>query len=300
MKNVLIAGASGLVGSLLKTTLEKKGYRVSTLSHSKPTDKTQHRFHWNPERGTIDESCLVDVQHVINLSGVGVFDQRWTSPYKKLILDSRVNSTQLLSKAVAQHAQVQTFINASAIGIYGFHTVSAWVDESSDSGPDFLARVVDLWEKAFFTENLTTVRQVVLRIGIVLSMKGGALPQLVLPIKYHVGSALGSGQQYISWIHIEDLVALFVFAIEHANMKGVYNAVGPEPVTNLDMTKAIARRLNRNLFMPNVPPFALEFILGAEKAETVLGGNRVKCDQVLQEGFVFEYKTLNEALHTFF
>lgn len=300
MKNVLIAGASGLVGSALKDALEKKGYRVFSLSYSKPTDTSQYRFHWNPERGEIDESCFEEVQHVINLSGVGVFDQRWTNKYKKEILDSRVNSTRVLSKAIAKHTSIQTFINASAIGIYGSNTGSSWIDESSDVAHDFLAQVVQSWEKAFFTEELKTVRRVALRIGIVLSMQGGALPQLIAPIKYHIGSPLGSGQQYVSWIHIDDLVALFIHALEQTSMQGIYNAVGLEPVTNEVMTKVIAQRLNRNLWMPRVPGFALKWILGAEKAETVLGGNRVKCERVLQQGFVFEYKTLNEALHSFF
>jgi uncharacterized protein len=300
MKNVLIAGASGLVGQVLQGILEKKGYRVMTLSHSKPTDRKVGRFHWNPERGEIDEACFDGVNYVINLAGVGVFDQRWTSSYKKAIRDSRVNSTALLVKAIAKQAEVKVFVNASAIGIYGADTGEGWLDESSALGDGFLAQVVKDWEHAFFSASLPDVRRVALRIGIVLSPKGGALPQFVLPIKYQVGSPLGSGQQYISWIHIDDLANMFLFALETATVQGIYNAGGMEPATNAQLTQALAKRLNKKLWMPNVPSFALKLILGGEKAETVLGGNRVKCDKIQHAGFVFQYKTLTEALHRFF
>jgi len=300
MKQVLIAGASGLVGTALKHALELKGYGISTLSHSQPTDQKQNRFHWNPAKGFIDESCLKDIDHVINLSGVGVFDKRWTSEYKQAIRDSRINSTALLAKAISKHASVQTFVNASAIGIYGADTGTSWMDESSAIGTDYLAQVVKAWEGEFFRETSTNTRKVALRIGIVLSDKGGALPQMAMPIKYSVGSPMGSGLQYVSWIHLADLCALFIFALEQASLKGVYNAVAPEPVTNETLTVGISKRLNKKLWLPNIPPVALKLLLGREKASVLLGGTRVKCDALIQKGFVFHYKTLDEALHSFF
>ena len=300
MKKVLIAGASGLVGSALKKTLEAKGYVVYTLSYSLPTDSLKKRFHWNPEQGLIDELCLAEVDYVINLAGVGIFDKRWTSQYKQAIKESRMNSTAVLIKAIAKTSNIQAFINASAIGIYGSDTGSAWVDETCPPGLDFLANVVQAWEDEFFKTALENTRRVALRLGIVLSDKGGALPQLALPIKYGVGSPLGTGQQYISWIHITDLCELFVFALEHTSLEGSYNAVSPQPVTNQELTAILARRLNKKLFMPHVPSFFLKLLLGKEKAATLLGGNRVKGEQISQKGFEFRYKTLEEALHSFF
>ena len=300
MKNVLIAGAGGLVGKELTKRLKEKGYRVSHLSHSKPTDASLNRFHWNPESGFMEQNCLLDIDHVINLAGVGVYDSSWSESYKAQILSSRINATRLLREEVEKSTRVKTFVNASAIGFYGNNTGEVWVDEGSPKGADFLAEVVHAWENEFFKSELKSLRRVVLRLGIVLSNQGGALPQLMKPIQYYVGAPLASGKQYMSWIHIDDVCSQFIWALEQESAQGVYNAVAPNPATNEEITKALAQHLNRKLLLPNIPAFALKLLLGAEKAETLIGGNRVKCNKAIAEGFEFKYKTLNEALHSFF
>lgn len=299
MKNVLIAGASGLVGQVLTKLLMENGYRVSYLSHSKPTNVSRNLFHWNPEKGFIEENSLVGIDHVINLAGVGVYDGAWSKNYKEQILNSRINTTRLLREAIAKSEGIKTFINASAIGYYGSDTKADWVDEHSPQAYDFLAEVVNAWENEFFKADLKNVRRVALRLGIVLSMKGGALPPLMKPIRYFVGAPIATGEQFFSWIHINDLCSLFIWALEHESMEGIYNAVAPNPVTNTEVTKALASHLNRRLWLPNIPAFVLKLILGAEKAETLIGGNRVKNEKVNAAGFVFKYKTLAEALDSF-
>jgi uncharacterized protein (TIGR01777 family) len=301
MKTVLVAGASGLVGKNMVTFLKKNGFTVYTLSNSLPTDIAQHRFHWSPDTGSIDIRCFDGVGHVVNLSGAGLFDHWWTKSYKEKIIKSRVLSTTLLADTIVKHNYpVQTFINASATGIYGADTGDIWLDETSEAGHDFLADVVKQWEQSLFQSIELKARKVCLRFGIVLSDQGGALTQMAAPVKYGFGSPLGSGKQYVSWIHIEDLSRMILFAIENSEIKGAYNAVAFEPVTNENMITQIAHQLHKKSWMPNVPSFALNLALGKEKAAMVLGGNRVKNEKIREAGFNFEYKTLSEALHSFF
>jgi uncharacterized protein (TIGR01777 family) len=234
------------------------------------------------------------------LSGAGLFDHWWTKSYKKKIVESRTQSTSLLFDTIIKHNfRIHTFMNASATGIYGADTGDQWVEETSPTGHDFLAEVVKQWEQSLFQSELKA-RKVCLRFGIVLSDLGGALPQLSAPVKYGLGSPFGSGKQYISWIHIEDLVHMILFALENETLEGAYNAVAPEPVTNETMIQEIADGLNKRLWAPHVPGWVLNLALGKERAATLLGGNRVKDAKIAGTGFQFEYKTLAEALHSFF
>jgi uncharacterized protein (TIGR01777 family) len=301
MKTVLVAGASGLVGKSVVSLLKKKGFSVHTLSNSLSTDITKQRFHWSPEQGKIDIRCFDRVDHVVNLSGAGLFDHWWTKSYKEKIRKSRTQSTALLVDTILKHHySIQTFVNASATGIYGADTGDTWLEESSPAGDDFLAYVVTQWEQSLFHATELKTRKVCLRFGIVLSDEGGALPQLSAPVKYGFGSAFGSGKQYISWIHIQDLAQMILFVIENKALEGAYNAVAPEPVTNATMIQGIADRLHKKLWAPNVPGLALNLVLGKERAATLLGGNRVKVAKMMDAGFQFQYKTLAEALHSFF
>lgn len=300
MKTVLVAGASGLVGKSLVLLLKKHGFKIHTLSTTLSTDVVKQRFQWSPDTGKIDIRCFDGVDHVVNLSGAGVFDHWWTNAYKEKIIKSRTLSTTLLADTISKHHYpVRTFVNASGISIYGNDTGSAWVDENSPTTEDFLARVVREWEGALLNHKLE-LRKVCLRFGIVLSDQGGALTQMALPVKLGVGSPFASGQQYLSWIHIEDVCRMILFAIEHSEVNGSYNAVAPEPVTNEDMIKGIAERLSKKLWAPHVPGFAMNLMLGKERAAMLIGGNRVKNSKIMGTGFEFQYKTLTEALHSFF
>lgn len=301
MKTVLVAGASGLVGTALIDVLKKNTYHVRVLSTSRSTDAEKKIFHWNPQQGAIDLQALEGVEVVINLSGAGLFDHRWTEAYKKKIMDSRTQSTSLLVDAVSKvQPPLALFLNASATGFYGADTGDAWMEEESPAGHDFLARVVKEWEQSLLQHTELKARKVCLRFGIVLSDQGGALTQLALPVRYGVGAPLGPGNQYISWIHMQDLCRMILFCMQQETIAGVYNAVAPEPVTNEQMVKGIAARLHKSLWAPHVPAWALRLILGSEKASMLLGGNRVRNTKISRAGFSFTYQTLAEALHGFF
>lgn len=283
-----------MVGTELTRILTKKGFEVSHLSRKANSESAIPVYAWNVTNGTIDEEALA-VDHIVHLAGAGVADQKWTNSRKEIIYQSRIASTELLKEKVsALGIKLKSFISASAIGYYGLDTADETMTEESPSANDFLAGVVKDWEAAADQfENLSD-RVVKVRIGIVLAKHGGALPKLVQPVKYGVGAPLGDGSQYMSWIHLRDLVAIFSWALEN-EIDGVFNAVAPEAVSNKKMTQEIASVLNRPLLLPQVPSFALKFLLG-EMSGIVLGGNKVSSKKLVDAGFNFEFQSVTEAL----
>lgn len=296
MEKVLITGGTGLVGSVLTHLLVSNGYEVAHLSR-RPSNGGIRTFLWDVDKGIIEPEAISFADHIIHLAGAGVFDHRWTAAYKKQIIDSRVKSTQLLANAVSAATHLKTFVSASAVGYYGIDTRDQWMDESSAKGDGFLSEVTAEWEKAVAEISGMGIRTVILRVGIVLAEEGGALPQMATPVKFFVGSPLGTGKQYVSWIHIHDLAAAFIYALQ-SPMQGVYNAVASEPVTNATLTRLIGKVLHRPVFLPPVPAFVLGIVLGQEKAKMVIGGNRVSNAKIKATGFVFQYNTAEEALHS--
>lgn len=295
-KTVLIAGGTGLVGTRLTELLLEKGYEVRHLSRRVNGNEAVPTYAWDVKNMEIDAEALEGVDHVVHLAGAGVADERWTDSRKQLILDSRVDSTALLIQGIKAHnPDVKSFVAASAIGIYGADTGDETITEASKPGKDFLARVTIKWEAASDPVKEMGIRLVKLRIGIVLSTEGGALPKLIQPIKLGMATALGDGKQYMSWIHIDDLCRMFMYAIEHEALQGAYNAVGPKPVNNETMTRSIARLLDRPMFLPNAPAFALRMTMG-EMASIVLGGNKVSSRKIEEAGFSFEYTDHKRAL----
>jgi uncharacterized protein (TIGR01777 family) len=293
MAKILITGGSGLVGTQLSEQLTKDGHEVSHLSRT-IGGSNYPTFKWDLKKGFIDEEAFVGLDHIIHLAGAGVADERWTEKRKKLILDSRVDGVRLLYDYVSKlDVKLKSFVSASAIGIYGGDTGDVLLKEDSPYGNDFLAEVVKSWEAETDTfSKITKVAKV--RIGIVLSEKGGALPEILKPIKLYAGAPLGTGEQYLSWIHINDLCAIFAYVVSE-NLQGVYNATAPNPVTNEAMTKAIAKTVNKPLILPNVPSFVMKLMLG-EMAQIVLGGNKVSGEKIIKTGFRFEYDQLQDAL----
>ena len=292
-KKILITGASGLIGAKLTSQLQAKTHSVAHLGRKKKEGPIAS-FVWDVNQNNIDLSALENTDTIVHLAGANVSDKRWTASWKKEILDSRVQSTKLLVETLKNNKHtVKTFVSASAIGYYGFEGDSVFTEDSA-AGKDFLAQVTKQWEEEVDKVASLGIRVVKIRIGIVLSEKGGALEKMVLPIKYGIGSPLGSGKQYVSWIHINDLCQMFIKAIEDENMKGAYNA-SANWVTNAEMTKAIANILKRLLFAPKVPSFVLKIVLG-EMAEIVLNGSKISSEKMRKTGFQFQFESLNEAL----
>lgn len=291
-KKILIAGGSGLIGTNLTSRLLELGYVVAHLGRT-PSDWNVKTFGWDPEKGTYDEAALNDVEVVINLAGAGVADKRWTSDRKRIISESRLKSVTLLSEMI-KNSSVQTVIGASAIGYYGFESDKVF-EENDPSGSDFLAQVTKDWEDAYSTIIDQEKRVVNFRIGIVLTNEGGALEEIAKPIRYFVGAPLGRGEQMVSWIHIDDLCSMFIQAIEQYEMQGVYNAVAPNPVSNKQLTNAIAKQLNRPILVPFVPGFILKIILG-EMADIILNGSIASSEKIEATGFKFSFEKISFAL----
>lgn len=296
---ILITGGTGLIGTRLSELLIDQGYEVAHLSRQANPYAHYKTFRWDLDQEYIDDNVLGYADYIINLAGASVAEGKWTPQRKKEILESRVKGINLLQKCLSKTSHhVKAFISASAIGIYG-DTGNHLVIEESKHGTDFLASVTEQWENAASYLQDLHIRTCIFRIGIVLSNKGGALPQMAKPVKLMAGAPLGSGKQYISWIHIDDLCHLFIQAIEDTRYKGVYNAVAPNPVTNEEFTKALAEVMHKPLTGLKVPAFGLKMMLG-EMSEVVLEGQRVSCDKILKMGFTFEYNTIYEALESFY
>ncbi|MEQ8628866.1 TIGR01777 family oxidoreductase [Ekhidna sp.] len=294
VKTVLITGGSGLVGTELSQLLTSAGYKVTHLSRN-PTQKHYQTFYWDVKKGEINDEAIISADAIIHLAGAGVSDKRWSDAWKKEIYDSRINSTKLLREKVEKlNPGLKHFISASAIGYYGWDTGDKLVDESTEKGEGFLAHVVDDWEKEIDRFNSLNIKTSKVRIGIVLSEKGGALEEMAKPIRFGVGAPLGSGNQYMSWIHINDLCGIFAQVLQNAEA-GTFNGVAPNPETNKLFTKSVASQLGKPLWLPNVPKFALRLIVG-EMSDILVGGNRVSSKKIEEAGFNFQFAALDDAL----
>lgn len=293
----LISGGSGLVGTALTRMLLTKGYEVTHLSRSpglpkvwKDGDKTPDVSVWNPSKGEVDATVVEAADVIFNLAGASVSD-RWTDSHKRAIYDSRRDSTRTLVNALPSDTP-KKFISASAIGIYP--DSQELVTEDTPPAAGFLADVVKMWEEEALKASHKGHRVACLRIGLVLSEDGGALERLLPIFKAGVGSPVGNGQHWQSWIHIDDLAALFVHAAEQ-QLSGVYNAVAPQPVTNKVFSKALASALRKPFFMPNVPAFMLKLVFG-EMSQIVLASNKVSAEKTTHTGFRFQFTDIDHAL----
>ncbi|WP_375443939.1 TIGR01777 family oxidoreductase [uncultured Fibrella sp.] len=297
METVLITGGTGTIGRRLTQLLQQQGYTVTYLSRSAQEHTGVKTYIWDVPKAQLDIRAIQTADHVIHLAGAGVADSRWTDDRKREILDSRTQSTALLASALkdTQH-HVKSFISSSAIGYYGSDSGDRPLRENSPAGSDFLAQVTRTWERSVDAVAALGIRTVKIRTGVVFTMDGGALPKLVQPIKLGVGAPIASGNQYISWIHIDDLCGLFIEAMKNSAWNGVYNGVAPQPVTNADLTHLIAKVLDKPQIMPNIPAFVIKLMFG-EMAITVLGGNYVLNRRVTDEtAFQYKFPDLRKAL----
>jgi uncharacterized protein (TIGR01777 family) len=299
VKNVLITGGSGLIGRHLTALLQKNGYVVSHLGRTKRTSGVKS-FVWDPARGTIEPEAIYNIGAIIHLAGAGIADVRWTSKRKREILDSRRQSTRLLSDTLQKEQYgVSTFISASGISYYGLDETKAPFTERDPPADDFMARVTIAWEHDADVLVQQGIRVVKLRTGVVLSGEGGALKKLETPIKLFLGAPLGTGEQYVNWIHIDDLCSIYLKAIVDTSMHGAYNAVSPNPVTNKELTRELASALRKPLWLPPVPAFAVRLLAG-EVAELVLKGGRISSGKIESTGFNFRFKTVHSAIQSLY
>lgn len=294
---ILITGATGLVGTELVKLLLQNGINVNflTTSQKKIKDKPNLKgFFWNPEKGIINENAFIGVDVIIHLAGANVA-KRWTNAYKQEIIESRIISTNLLFKVLKHNPnQVKQIISASAIGIYPDSLNNIYTETNKSIDDSFLGNVVVKWEESVDKFKLLDIKVCKLRTGIVLSEKGGALTEMMKPIKFGLGAAFGSGKQFQSWIHLTDLVEMYMFAVQH-NSEGIYNAVAPNPLSNKQLTIAIAKKLKKPLFLPNIPEFIMQMILG-EMHEILFSSQNVDNKKIINAGFSFRYTSVEKAL----
>ncbi|WP_396159044.1 TIGR01777 family oxidoreductase [Flavobacterium sp.] len=295
--NILITGATGLIGKKMVTLLKKDNHIIHYLSTSK--SKIEHTsnykgFYWNPGKGEIDLAAFEDVSVIIHLAGASV-SKKWTKAYKNEIIQSRVQTANLLLNTLKAHPnKVKQFVAASAIGIYPDDLTAIYHEDDSKIDDSFLGEVTQLWEESTNLFKSLPLLVTTIRIGVVLAKESGALVEMTKPIKYGFGAVLASGKQYVSWIHIDDLVAIFKYVIDH-NLEGIYNAVSPYPTTNEELTKAIAKTIHKPLFLPNVPKFMLRFLLG-EMHQIVTSSQHVSSRKILDSGFQFQFASLSKSL----
>ncbi|WP_295717740.1 TIGR01777 family oxidoreductase [Mucilaginibacter sp.] len=293
--NILITGGSGGLGKRLSKLLLAKGYSVSFLSRNPAKDIDIKTFIWNVNNGTIDEHCIDGVDTIIHLAGAGIADKRWTEDRKKEIIESRTKSIALLYSLLKTRAnKVTSVISASGIGYYSDRG-DELLTETSPPVSDFISQCCIDWEAAVDEGEKLGLRIVKFRTGVVLDKEAGALPALALPVKLFVGSPIGNGKQWIPWIHWQDVVDMYLFAIENKGLKGVFNMVAPNPVTNAQMTKAVAKQLHKPMWAPNVPAFVLKLLLG-EISSLVLGSTKVSDQKIKDAGFSFKYTEVTAAL----
>jgi uncharacterized protein (TIGR01777 family) len=298
---VLITGATGLIGNELVSLLLQNGVSIHYLTTSKKKIENEPNykgFFWNPEQGIIDENCLMNVDAIIHLAGATIV-KRWTNAYKQEIIESRIVSSNLLFKALKSNPhQVKQIISASGTAIYPNSDKTIYTEDSKEIDDDFLATVVVKWEESVDKFKLLNIKVCKLRTGLVLSNKGGALTEMAKSINLGLGAPFGTGKQMQSWIHIHDIAALYLFAVENA-WEGAYNAVAPNPISNEDLTMAIATILKKPLFMPNIPQFMMKLILG-EMHQLLFENKKLSAQKAIDNGFLFKYKTIDKALENLF
>ncbi|MFM7710999.1 MAG: TIGR01777 family oxidoreductase [Ferruginibacter sp.] len=299
MEHVLITGGTGTVGQSLAAFLIENGYRVTILSRSPQKYKSENAqlsyAYWNPVKKEIDQAAFQSASHIINLAGGGVVDKRWSKAYKNTIVESRVQSGECILHCLKHLTnQVQSILSASAIGWYGPDQENGKpFTESDPPHIDFLGQTCVAWEKSVQTD---LVRVCTIRIGIVLSRVGGALPEFEKPLRFGIAAIPGTGKQTVSWIHVEDLCRIFLFLLQQRSLKGAFNAVSPQPVSSGTLTTSIGRVRNKGRFFSmHIPALLLKLIMGESSIE-ILKSTTVSSQKIIEAGFVFHYPELPQAL----
>ncbi|MFE3846886.1 TIGR01777 family oxidoreductase [Flavobacterium sp. LB3P45] len=296
-KNVLISGGSGFIGRHLTSLLIAKGYSVSILSRSNKQNTAEISYYkWDVATQYIQEEAVLKADYIIHLAGENIAEKRWTKKRKDEIRNSREQSTQLLYSVLKKNNKIlEAFVSASAIGIYGATNGKKICTEETPHANDFLGFTCYKWEESIDFIEYLRIRTVKIRTGLVLGKEDGFLKKLLPVFKWRLGAALGSGKQYMPWIHIDDLCDMYYQAIINPHMVGPYNAAVNDNTNNLIFSKTLAKVLGYSLWLPNVPVFLIKFAMG-EMAKIVLTGRRVSSDKIESTGFEFKFKNLEEAL----
>ena len=297
---ILITGATGLIGKEIVKRCHEQDISVNYLTTSKEKIKSEPHyqgFYWNPQEDILDNSCFEDVDAIINLAGAPI-SKRWTNSYKKEILESRTQSLQCLKKGLSnvKNHHVKQIVSSSAIGFYPDSSTKYYEESCTKVSPTFLGKVTSAWESAAdeFSELGLFVAKV--RTGLVLDNDEGALPQMVKPTKLGLGSAFGSGEQWQSWIHVYDLSKIYLYIVQN-ELDGVYNGVAPNPVSNTELTKCIAKTLHKPLVLPNIPEFVMKMALG-DMHILLFESQRVCSKKIEEAGFNFTYSNIQPALES--
>lgn len=293
--NIVIAGGSGFIGQKLTNTLLSEGHKIIILTRTAKTNTSEVQYvQWLSE-GANPENEIKDADVFINLAGVSINDGRWSAKHQKQIYESRMIATDELIRIISRLDQKpDVLINASAIGIYPASTKNIYTEESQEIADDFLGKTVYDWERKARQVETYGIRSVFMRFGVVLGKGEGALPLMVLPFRMFVGGTVGQGKQWVSWVHVEDVVRSIIFAMNHTKVQGPVNVVAPSPVTMKEFGQTIGSVLHRPHWMP-VPSFALKLVLG-KKSALVLEGQHVIPKVLTESGFKFKFPTLQEAL----
>jgi uncharacterized protein (TIGR01777 family) len=294
---ILITGANGLVGRALTDSLAKSRITCHILSTKKNQVGSDKRnvFYWNPAENKIDERAFEGVDTIVHLAGEPIFAKAWTAEQKKKIIDSRVQGANLLLEtSKKQNLKLNHFISASGIGYYG-NGGDEWLNEASPSDHSFTSEVCQLWENAASHFSEIGARVSVMRIGIVLSKDGGYLAEMHQKANWGLLTSLGNGKQYVSWIHIDDLIRILVDLIQSKLEPGTYNASSPNPITNRELTRALAKAWHKSILLPPAPVFALKLLLG-ERSQALLDGQKASSEKLNNAGFPFNFETVADAL----
>lgn len=294
-RHILVTGGTGAVGKHLTNHLLEKGYRVSHLSRKQGADPRIKTFLWNVPEGQIDEQCIDDIDVIIHLAGAGIADERWTDRRKKELIDSRTQSIKLIYDLIRRKPnKIARVLSASAIGYYGDRADEILAEESQP-GDGFMPECCIAWEQAVDEGKALGLSITKFRTGVMLDKNEGALPQMAKPIKFFAGAPLGTGKQWVPWIHWADVAGMYLFVLEHEQLQGVFNMASPNPVTNQQLMKAMARQLHRPLWPIKVPAFIFKMLMG-EMSTLVLGSTRVSPQKIEDAGYRFQYPDLGEAL----
>jgi uncharacterized protein (TIGR01777 family) len=296
MSKILIAGGSGLIGNKTTQDLIANGHEVIHLSRSPKAASTIPVYKWDIAKQYIDPEALIDVDYVINFAGAGIADKRWTDAQKKAIIDSRVHGNQFFQRLIEEKKlNIKKFISGAAIGYYGDRGSEILTEESRAGTSGFLVESCIQWEDSINAIKTTGVPVAYVRIGIVLSTKGGALEKMLGPAKFGLGSYFGDGSQIYSWVHIDDISKIFCWLVDTPNAEGVYNGTAPNPISNKDFVQTMMDVKGGLGIVAPVPKFVLSAMLGEMKA-VVMTGSHVIPKKLEQQGFKFKYEELNSCL----